>query len=365
MLTSTPRQYGDASLTEKLALIASLFLHLPFALAWALLISPFNPSNANKSWKRVLLEKISSFSCEQWSIASFQWLLGDTYYAYVNWTKKNNLPVLADDIGENARLLWVGRARTDRVILYFHGGGFHFPLTSFGAGFWKHTLTELQDRGVDAGLVILNYSLAPAVSFPTPLKQAVRALEHLISIGVSPENIQITGDSAGANLALQLISHLLHPLDGIPHIKLSAPIRGVYLMSPWVSMPSLASVISSTDSVVSGKAILGWGRQIMGEIPESQRCYIEVGKAPKTWFKNAKTVVHRVLMTIGEEELLREDDVVFADQFCRDHDGARYIMQKNGVHVEPYFDFFDNGPNVSKSCVAVWDWLADGFKEDS
>jgi acetyl esterase/lipase len=205
----------------------------------------------------------------------------------------------------------------------------------------------------------------PTADFPTPLKQAVLALEYLISTGVNPENIQITGDSAGANLALQLISHLMHPLDGVPRVKLTAPLRGAYLMSPWVSLSGQGGSLISNDNsdIIGTKCLAAWGPQVLHGIPDSQRPYIEAIKAPKTWFKTINKVVDRVLITAGEAECLKDEIVVVADQLCRDHDGARFVIQKHGVHDDPYFDFLTMEAKVGELTPLIWDWLAAGFKQ--
>ena len=36
--------------------------------------------------------------------------------------KEHRLPVLVDELGSDGRLLWLGERRTDKVILYVHGG---------------------------------------------------------------------------------------------------------------------------------------------------------------------------------------------------------------------------------------------------
>lgn len=90
-------------------------------LVWTLLTVPFHPNNAQKSWKRVIGDKVFYYLTGRLSDVQMQWLLGDTHYVYMDWTKKNGLPAVTDDLGENTRLLWIGGRRTDRVILYFHG----------------------------------------------------------------------------------------------------------------------------------------------------------------------------------------------------------------------------------------------------
>lgn len=51
----------------------------------------------------------------------------------------------------------------------------------------------------------------------------------------------IGGDSAGGNLALALLSHILHPhpkFEDELRVKLSAPLAGAILTSPWVKFPT-------------------------------------------------------------------------------------------------------------------------------
>jgi len=46
---------------------------------------------------------------------------------------------VVEEIGEDARLLWIGHRRTDRVLLYFHGtfGEALFLHAPFSLGDWK------------------------------------------------------------------------------------------------------------------------------------------------------------------------------------------------------------------------------------
>jgi hypothetical protein len=113
-------------------------------LAWTLLASPFHPHNAHKSWKRVLGDKTFYFLTKELSVPQLQWLLGDTQDVYMDWTKRNGLPALIDELGENARLLWIERRRTDRVILYLHGAYDHLLVSSLTHKFIKAELICFQ-----------------------------------------------------------------------------------------------------------------------------------------------------------------------------------------------------------------------------
>ena len=57
-------------------------------------------------------------------------------------------------------------------------------------------------------------------------------------MGIKREDIQILEDSAGATLIHEILSHILHPVtvEGVPELSLSAPLGGVYMMSPWVRL---------------------------------------------------------------------------------------------------------------------------------
>ena len=55
-------------------------------------------------------------------------------------------------------------------------------------------------------------------------------------MGIKREDIQILEDSAGATLIQEILSHILHPVtvEGVPELSISAPLGGVYMMSPLV-----------------------------------------------------------------------------------------------------------------------------------
>jgi acetyl esterase/lipase len=259
------------------------------------------------------------------------------------------------------------------------GGAFLLPLQGFAAAFWKHIQSELQKQNTDVGVAILNYSkcllstltynqliliaaLVPSATFPTQLSQAIVAIEHLISTGVQPQNIQIVGDSAGANLILQVISHMLHPLEGVRPLKLSSPIRGVYLVSPWIALNGTEGSMTLNDDsdAISLKSFNDWGSQILKGVPESQLPYLEAIRAPTSWFKSMDTVVERVLITAGSAECLRDPIEEFAKRIASVHDGTTFLMQKYGVHHEPYFEL-TNKKKFEKLTPQIVEWLATGF----
>lgn len=70
-------------------------------------------------------------------------------------------------------------------------------------------------------------ALVPDASFPTQLMQTVLAIQHLIESGVKPENIQLMTDSAGGNPVHQVISHIIHPVGGVPVLNLESALAAL------------------------------------------------------------------------------------------------------------------------------------------
>lgn len=122
---------------------------------------------------------------------------------------------------------WVYSTRVDRdhdrVVLYFHGGGYfmcsaatHRPLTSRIA------------HGTRRRVLAINYRQAPDHRFPAWLDDAVSAYRFLLAQGIKPENIALGGDSAGGNLTLIT-------LQQIRTEKLPMP-GAAFCISPWTDM---------------------------------------------------------------------------------------------------------------------------------
>jgi hypothetical protein len=80
------------------------------------------------------------------SAKQMQWATGDTGTVYKGWAKKKRLPIVVDELSEDARLFWIGKQNTDRVILYLHGKH-HFSVV---APHLELVTTSLCRRGVSA-----------------------------------------------------------------------------------------------------------------------------------------------------------------------------------------------------------------------
>jgi len=156
-----------------------------------------------------------------------------TAQTYEGWARRTNgTEVLTDDLPEGAKLHWIGPRRVDRVILYFSGGGYMFPPRE--EHFDMLLALQREFKGT-VGCVLLNYALVPENPFPKQLRQAFAAVQHLLDAGTPPSKLIIGGDSAGGNLALQIVAQLLHPHPSLPAPPAGALcLGGLLLLSPWM-----------------------------------------------------------------------------------------------------------------------------------
>ncbi|TFK59379.1 alpha/beta-hydrolase [Pluteus cervinus] len=364
-LDSAPRKFGEVTGWEKFQIPLTL-LTMPPILLWSVLTKPFVPTNHAKSFKRLLVDTALRVLLTSLNGAQLQYLTGSSSQAiYKKWTKANDLPRITEDIGEDAHLMWVGPKRTDKVILWLHGGAFLFPVSEHGISLWRYVQDQLKTRDQDVGLVILAYTLVPNGQFPLQLKQACKAVEHLLASGVKPENLQIVGDSAGGNLIIQLLSHLLHPLDDVPPLQLPGPIRGAYLMSPWSRIRTKVGNQFDGIDTLHSKHAGKWGQEVAAGVPESKMIYLEGANVPASWFQGISSVVSRVLITAGGVELLKNDIEEFNDLFSKHHERTEFVIQEGGVHDDPVNDFAFAGsnPKVGDLTPIIIDWLGDGFEE--
>ena len=150
------------------------------------------------------------------------------------------------------------------MILYCHGGGFTQPANE---GNFHHLGGLIKDLSIDRGVpsvsvLILAYTLALEAVYPTQLREAAVMLAHLIQeTGRSPSDIFIAGDSASGNLALSLLSHLLHPQRDVLTFKLNCPLGDVLLLSQWVSFRTdyTSFNTNTTLDMLTSLALPKWG----------------------------------------------------------------------------------------------------------
>jgi acetyl esterase/lipase len=208
-------------------------------------------------------------------------------------------------------------ARGDRTILYLHGGGFVLGSPA--------TVRDLAGRlalAAEAHAVLADYALAPERAYPAALDDCIAVYAGLVEGGVSPSQLSVAGDSAGANLAALLAQRLRDKGGESPPC--------LYLISPCTDL-SLGgeSFVSRAD--VDPMLSPAWVRQCvdayLGDTPP---------RTPEASpFFADHTALPPTLIQVGSDEILLSD-------------AERYAARS-----------FDAGVDVT---LQVWDGLFHDFQ---
>ena len=129
---------------------------------------------------------------------------------------------------------WFLPEKPEATILYLHGGGFAFAVTSLDQ------LIALVAHWTGAAVFTPGYRLAPEHPFPAQIEDALAAYRWLLQRGTDPARLALVGDSAGGNLVLCLLRRL-------GQLGLPMPAAGVCL-SPWTDLANGGESMSANES---------------------------------------------------------------------------------------------------------------------
>jgi acetyl esterase/lipase len=130
-------------------------------------------------------------------------------------------PVQAGDVPSE----WIEGPRADRekVLLYFHGGGYVLGSITTHRALVARIASE---AGVRA--LLIDYRLGPENPYPAAVEDAVRAYRFLLEEGYDPEKIVLGGDSAGGGLTFATLVALREEGEPLPAAAIA--------LSPWVDL---------------------------------------------------------------------------------------------------------------------------------
>ena len=265
-----------------------------------------------------------------------------------------------EDLPQSTRLHWVGpRLPEGNILLYFHGGGYNEGLVPKG-----HVPLAMKFAvKASASLAILEYTLAPTARYPTQLRQAVVALKHILRTA-PPSKIIIAGDSAGGHLATVLLSHLNHPAGDIESVKILEPLKGICLISPFLSFDykkSSYQTLAKYDYLtLEHMKELNENFKPIGLSDQDaiQDPYLSPLDAPPGWWKESR--VSRILLVVGSWEVFLDDCIAFRQRLQEAADtGTRVelVQCSKEVHAACVADqVFDLEYDSTKTILA---WMSD------
>lgn len=168
----------NITLADKLAIIPVLSRAIASAL-YRLMTRPFlSGPKANTVFKDAAFAALRT-QLGLLSVPTEQWLNPSTESNYLSFAQKQGFQPDTTVLDSGLKLHWLGTKNAEKIILYFHGGGY---VLSCSAGHFQW-LFDLQnelakDRSVSA--VLVGYTLAPHGQYPTQLKQAAESLAWFI-----------------------------------------------------------------------------------------------------------------------------------------------------------------------------------------
>ncbi|KAI5866563.1 alpha/beta hydrolase fold-3 domain-containing protein [Durotheca rogersii] len=158
----------------------------------------------------------------------------------------------------------VAELKKQKIVLHFPGGAFVMALGHNNKG---HGTADLMAKGMRATRTVwAQYRLAgtPETCFPAPIQDAVTFYHYVVSLGVDPKNIILSGDSAGGNVVIALLRYLedLRARTRTPEQLLPLP-GGALVLSPWVHVAADAGKHYDESSHSQSDFLLGsflqWG----------------------------------------------------------------------------------------------------------
>ncbi|RDW71559.1 hypothetical protein BP6252_08122 [Coleophoma cylindrospora] len=352
--------------------VLKVILSIEFAFTKRLYTAPFRGENGAHSYSRdvfyaALRAGITGFTPEQ-----IQHLAWDTESTYKIGAKIHGCQPDSVDLMEGAKGHWIGKKDAKYVMLFIHGGGFYGP-ASYGHLKYQFALQkEMAKQGLDFAIFSLSYTLAPNLVYPTQLQQAASALQYLLSgQGRDPSTILLAGDSAGGNLVTALLLHLARPHPSVYPVKLSQPLHGALLISPWVSFdtsePSFktnqhSDYITTTALERASMAYIALGT--------THDTYTQPISAQSAWWSDvAETAVSNVMIWGGGGEILIDGITKFAAKMESGFNavgngaGFQFMVTPKQGHEEMIIDTVFLMGRKGDSALVVEKWLEDMLKK--
>jgi acetyl esterase/lipase len=237
--------------------------------------------------------------------------------------------------------MWVGdRERASKFVLFFHGGGYMAPLQAGHLNWCWNAYVDNQEEH-EVAVAVLPYDLAPGSKYPTQLRQAAAAMNHLLRTGVEPHDLIFGGDSAGGNLSAQLLYHISHPIQGVEPVQFNGRrVAGVFTVSPWVSGRTDTLSFHENDGIDMLSAAIVKETQVQTLRPEDTRVHGGLANpvlpldGDWSWFGDIQTVTEALYITCGGQEVFKHHVCTFSEAVRRRNPDLKLTLEvaHNEVH---------------------------------
>ena len=190
----------------------------------------------------------------------------------------------------------VAKPDTDKVLLYFHGGG-------YAAGSISTHRAQVSQMVMLSGIkaLLIEYRLAPEHKYPAPIEDAVLTYDWLLKNNYLPEHIAFGGDSAGGGLTLATLLYLRDQNKPLPKCAIC--------LSPWtdLTLSGESQVTKETlEPMLVKEALPVWAHNYLGDA-DPKSAYASplfadlIGLPP-------------IYIQVGTDELLLDDSTRFVER---------------------------------------------------
>ena len=198
--------------------------------------------------------------------------------------------------GVTASSIATPASRSDRCLLFLHGGGY----TTGAASNYRHFTWRLA-AAARAQVLAIDYRLAPENPFPAALEDAVASYRWLLTDRPDGSRIAIVGDSAGGGLAFALFLKLRDEGLALP--------AAIVALSPWTDLALTGASLAQNaraDAVVDPHRAVEFAQAYLAgadpRTPYASPLYGDWRNAPPA------------LIQVGADEVLRDDSVRMAEK---------------------------------------------------
>lgn len=152
---------------------------------------------------------------------------------------------------------WISEpgVREDKVVIYFHGGGFQV-----GSVRSHCELIVCLSAASGCRMLGVDYRRAPEHRFPAAVLDACAVYEWVLAEGIQPSDVAFAGDSAGAGLALSALLSLRKRARPLP--------AAAVLMSAWTDLTASGQSYesrASSDPIHQRPMIVAMAKNYLGE----------------------------------------------------------------------------------------------------
>jgi acetyl esterase/lipase len=229
------------------------------------------------------------------------------------------------------------RCDTERVLVYFHGGGF-----GSGSKDSHRKVAAHLAKAAGCRALVPDYRLAPEHTFPSQLDDARGLYDWLLTQGYQPSKIALAGDSVGGNIATAAALALKRDNRPLP--------GAIVAFSPWYDTEANGETLESnaaTDAFISRELSQDTAAMFLGghspTDPLANPLYSDPAGLPP------------IFLTCGSHETMQDNAERFAALARRA--GVDVVLQVGEGMQHAYQYMAGRAPEADASIAEAGKWL--------